>query len=167
MKSNLLPEFSVNKENNSIHLAREFNASLELVWKAWTTSELLDKWWGPKPYHVETKTLDFTEGGHWLYAMVSPQGEKHWSLDTYKTIEPLKRIVNISSFSDEEGNPNDVIPQMHWDKGFTGAGDTTTVNIQLVFKEAEGLETLLKMGFKEGFTMGMENLDEVLSGQEI
>ncbi|WP_312302176.1 hypothetical protein [Chryseobacterium sp.] len=52
MKSNLLFDFSVNKENNTIVVKREFNANLELVWQAWTTAELLDQWWAPKPYHV-------------------------------------------------------------------------------------------------------------------
>lgn len=49
MSPNLLFEFCVNKENNTITVKREFNAGLELIWKAWTTAELLDQWWGPKP----------------------------------------------------------------------------------------------------------------------
>lgn len=41
MNSNLLFDFNVNKENNTIHIKREFNANLELVWQAWTNSNLL------------------------------------------------------------------------------------------------------------------------------
>ena len=77
MNSDLLFDFIVDKENKTIHIRREFNVSLELVWQAWTTAGLLDQWWGPQPWRAETKTMDFREGGQWLYAMVSPEGEKH------------------------------------------------------------------------------------------
>lgn len=44
MKSTLLFDFKVNKENHTIHVKREFNADLALVWKAWTTAELIRSW---------------------------------------------------------------------------------------------------------------------------
>lgn len=79
MKSNLIFDFTVDKENKTIHVARRFDAEVPLVWQAWTTPELLDQWWGPEPWRAETKSMDFRVGGHWLYAMVGPEGEKHWS----------------------------------------------------------------------------------------
>ncbi|MDG3581815.1 SRPBCC domain-containing protein [Galbibacter pacificus] len=75
MNSNPLFDFSVNKENKAIHIKREFDATHELVWKAWTTAKLLDQWCAPKPYRTETKTLDFREGGFWHYAIVSSEGK--------------------------------------------------------------------------------------------
>ncbi|WP_257867923.1 SRPBCC domain-containing protein [Flavobacterium sp. J372] len=76
MKNDLLFDFNVNKENKTIIITREFAAGVALVWKAWTTPELLDQWWGPQPWRAETKSMDFTEGGYWLYAMVGPRGPK-------------------------------------------------------------------------------------------
>ena len=70
MESNLSFNFEVNKENKTIAIQREFDADPQLVWSAWTTAELLDQWWGPRPWRAETKKMDFREGGHWLYAMV-------------------------------------------------------------------------------------------------
>lgn len=87
MKSDLFFDFSINKENNTIVIKREFDANLEQVWQAWTKTEFLDRWWAPKPYRVETKTLNFTEGGVWLYAMVSPENEKLWCKADYQKIE--------------------------------------------------------------------------------
>jgi PhnB protein len=66
MNPNLLFDFSVNKENNTILVKREFAANLDLVWDAWTKPELLDRWWAPKPYKTETRSMDFREGGHWV-----------------------------------------------------------------------------------------------------
>lgn len=55
MNSNLLFDFSVNKENKTITVKREFAAGLELVWAAWTKPELLDLWWAPKPYQTNSE----------------------------------------------------------------------------------------------------------------
>ena len=56
----------VNKDvaGKKITVEREFEASVEDVWRAWTEKELLDQWWAPKPYKARTKTIDFREGGH-------------------------------------------------------------------------------------------------------
>lgn len=44
MKSNLLMNFSVDKENKTVNVKREFNASPDHVWSAWTEAEILDQW---------------------------------------------------------------------------------------------------------------------------
>ena len=55
-------------------------------------TKFLDRWWAPKPYRVETKTLNFAEGGIWLYAMVSPENEKLWCKADYQKIE-FKKLI--------------------------------------------------------------------------
>ncbi|MGV3458902.1 MAG: SRPBCC family protein [Flavobacterium sp.] len=162
MKGNLQFDFSVNKENKTINLAREFAADVVLVWKAWTTPELLDQWWGPQPWRAETKTMDFTEGGYWLYAMVSPEGERHWAKASYITIAPEKSFTAKDAFCDENGTINTDFPQNTWENVFTGANGNTTVNITLQFDKLEHLEQTIAMGFKEGFTTGLNQLDELL-----
>src|SRR5690606_3101391 len=96
--------FTVDKENLSIKIERNFDAPVEMVWSAWTDAAILDQWWGPKPYHVETKSLDFSEGGQWLYAMVGPEGQRHWALRNYLKIAPPNRLTFRSMFCDENGN---------------------------------------------------------------
>lgn len=44
MKSSLLMNFTVNKETSTVNVKREFNASLDQVWAAWTEAEILDQW---------------------------------------------------------------------------------------------------------------------------
>lgn len=163
MRSNLQFDFKVNKEKKSIHVTREFDANLELVWKAWTTPELLEKWWAPKPWKAQTKSMEFKEGGYWLYAMVSPEGEKHWSKVKYISISKEKAFLAEDSFSDENGVINPNFPQNVWDNQFSSKNEKTLVNITLTFNTLEDLEKLIEMGFKEGFTMGLNQLDEVLS----
>lgn len=110
MKNILLFDFNINKENNTINLKREFAANLELVWDAWTRQELLDQWWAPKPYRTETKSLDFTEGGIQLYAMISPKDEKLWCKADYKLIKVNKILSWLDAFCDEFGNENSEKP---------------------------------------------------------
>ncbi len=156
-------DFSINKENNSIHVRRDFDADLALVWKSWTTAELLDQWWGPEPYHAETKSMDFREGGSWLYAMVGPKQEKHWARFDYEHIDSQKRFTGLDAFCDEAGTINKDFSRMHWENVFTEAGNRTEVNIKISIDSLETLEKILEMGFKEGFTTGLQQLDELLA----
>lgn len=163
MNSNLLFDFSVNKENKTITVKRAFAANLHLVWDAWTKPELLDQWWAPKPYQTKTKSMDFREGGFWLYAMLSPENIAHWSKADFKKIELLKSYSALDAFCDENGNVNKAFPRSFWTNIFSENADTTTVNITIEFDDLADLEKIIEMGFKEGFTMGLGNLDELLT----
>src|SRR5688500_12202366 len=85
--------------NKKITITRQFNATPDMVWRAWTESELLDQWWAPKPWRAETKTLNFKEGGNWLYAMVGPNGDKEWVKVDFITIEPHKALQPWITFA--------------------------------------------------------------------
>lgn len=162
MNSNLLFDFMVNKENKTIQITREFNASLELVWQAWTTPQWLDQWWGPQPWRAETKTMDFREGGFWLYAMVGPAGEMIWSKSIFLTIKKEKSFSSRGGFSDEHGKINDAFPQNVWENNFTANENKTQVDMLLTYDSIAGLEKELDMGFKEGMTVDFLQLDELL-----
>ncbi|WP_257656477.1 SRPBCC family protein [Parapedobacter lycopersici] len=163
MSSKLLVDFIVNKENKTLHIAREFDAGLALVWRAWTTPELLDQWWGPKPWKAETKTMDFREGGSWLYAMVSPEGEKHWSKTNFISIAKEKSFSSKGGFSDENGKINPAFPQNLWENRFTPGDHNVRVDMLLTYDTLTDLEKEMEMGFKEGMMIDFQQLDELLS----
>jgi PhnB protein len=166
MNKAILFNFDVDKENNKIRVERSFNAPLELVWAAWTEADLLDQWWAPKPYRVETKSMDFREGGRWAYAMVSPENEKHWCIFDYETIQPQRSYSGKDAFTDENGTISTAMPSTQWVNKFRAEdADSTIVNCELQFKKLDDLETLIQMGFKEGFTAGLENLDQYIAAQ--
>ncbi len=162
MKSNLQFDFLVDKENNTITVKREFAAPRQLVWDAYTKSELLDQWFAPKPWKAKTKTMDFREGGHWLYAMCGPEGEEHWGKMEYKRIEPIESYRAQDGFCDAEGNINPELPQADWVVNFEDRSEKTLVNNIVNYKSLTELETVIKMGMKEGLTMTLEGLDELL-----
>jgi uncharacterized glyoxalase superfamily protein PhnB/uncharacterized protein YndB with AHSA1/START domain len=159
MNSNLLFDFTVNKESKTVNVKREFAANLELVWEAWTNPEILDQWWAPKPYRTVTKSMDFREGGTWLYAMISPQDEKHWCKNDYQKIEHQKKFSGLDAFCDENGTVDTNMPRTLWTNTFAENAGTTMVNIVAKYESLADLEKVIEMGFKEGFSMALENLD--------
>lgn len=163
MKTSLLMKFSVDKENKKIKVEREFAAPVAKVWSAWTESHLLDQWWAPKPWKARTKTMDFQEGGFWLYAMVGPDGSEHWSRADFSSISPLKSYTGWDAFCDEAGNVDLTFPRSSWANRFSDQEGGTLVSIEISYEKLEDLEKIIEMGFKEGFTAGLENLDELLS----
>jgi uncharacterized protein YndB with AHSA1/START domain len=161
MNSNLLFDFSVNKENKTVHISREFDANLELVWKTWTTPELLDQWWAPKPYASKTKSMNFEIGGRRFYAMVSPEGQEGWSIQKYTSISPKTNFKMLNAFADKDENPD--LPGSDWDLNFSEQNGTTTVSITIKNDSLARMEKMIEMGFKEGFTMCLEQLEELVS----
>lgn len=162
MNTTLLFDFTVDKETRTIHVKREFDADVKLVWKAWTTAELLDQWWAPLPYRNQTKVLSFREGGLWHYAMISPENETHWCRFDYEKIDTEKSYAGLDAFCDEAGNLNTDFSRMHWKNTFSQSGDHTLVNITITVDSWETLEKIIAMGFKEGFTMGLNQLENLL-----
>ena len=163
MNTNLLFDFTANKENRTIHIKREFAADLPLVWKAWTTAELLDQWWAPLPYQNKTKALDFREGGAWLYSMISPENQVHWCRFDYEKIEAEKSYTGLDAFCDEAGTLNPDFSRMQWQNVFNNSANGTVVNITITVDTFETLEKIIEMGFKEGFTMGLNQLESLLA----
>lgn len=155
--------FTVDKDNLVIKVERSFDSPLDLVWAAWTEAELLDQWWAPKPWKVETKTMDFSVGGKWLYAMVGPQGEKHWDLKNFSQIATGKSFTYRSLFCDENGNVNPATTGSVWVNSFTENNGITLVTNIIRVDSLAHLEAHIKMGFKEGFSAGLGQLEGLLT----
>ena len=162
MKSNLLMDFTVDKENNTVNVKREFAASQPQVWAAWTQPELLDQWWAPSPYRNKTKSMNFEDGGRWLYSMTGPEGDTHWACADYSSVSPKTNFKYVDAFCDSEGNITD-FPKARWDVNFSSEGELTTVTISIKHDSMESLQKYIEMGFKEGFSQGLDQLDELLS----
>lgn len=157
-------ETKVNKDlsNKKITVTKQFNAPPPTVWEAWTTKEVLDQWWAPKPWRAETKSMDFKEGGQWIYAMVGPENERHHAMVEYTKIDSPNSFEGMDAFADEKGNINKDMPQTKWKVDFKKSGSGTQVTATISSESRENLEKLLEMGFEEGFKMGLNNLEEYL-----
>ena len=162
MNPNLKFDFVVNKENNTVSVKREFAAGLELVWEAWTNPEIIDLWWAPKPWRAETKSMDFRECGFWLYAMVGPENEKHWGRQDYLKIVLHNSFSGTDAFCDDNGNVNEELPKTLFENVFSENDGKALVTITSTYASLEMLEQIIEMGFQEGFSLALENLDQYL-----
>ena len=163
MKTNLRFDFIVDKENNQLTLKREFLGHRQLVWDCYTKSELLDRWFAPKPLTTKTKSMDFREGGHWHYAMVDPSGAEYWGYTEYITIKPIDYYTALDAFSNEKGELNKELPRAKWKVEFTDLGERTLNQTVVQYNSLSDLETVIQMGMEEGMKLTLEKLDELLA----
>ena len=145
-----------------LRVVRHFDADLPLVWDAWTKKDLLDEWWALKPYKARTKSMDFREGGMWMYCMEGPAGDQQWCRADFISITPQENFSMDEGFCDANGNITKEIAPMHWKVYFKSSGDGTEVKVDISFASEEELKKIVEMGFKEGFTAAHGNLDELL-----
>lgn len=159
--NNLQFDFTVDKSTHSVFVIREFNAELPLVWDAFTKQEILDQWWAPKPWMSKTKTMDFKVGGRRFYAMVGPEGQESWQIQDYTAISPKTNFKFLSVFADKDENPH--LPGSNWDLNFSEQNGITKVSITIYNESLERMEKMIEMGFKEGFTMTLNELETLLN----
>lgn len=164
MKNKLLFDFLVDKEKNTITVNREFRAGRQLVWDCYTKSELLNQWFAPEPLTTKTKSMEFREGGHWHYAMVEPNGTEYWGWTEFETIKPIDFYTTLDAFSNEAGEINAELPRAKWRITFSDKGTNTLVQTVVTYDSLEALETVIKMGMKDGLTSTLEKLDKLLEG---
>jgi len=161
MNNNLLFDFTVDKAAKTVFITREFDADLSLVWDAFTKAELLDQWVAPKPWTSRTKFMDFKVGGRRFYAMVSPDGKiERWAIQKYTSINPKTNFKLFNTFADKDESPE--LPGSDWDYRFSEQDRKTTVRITIYNESLARMEKMIEMGFKEGFTMSMTNLEDLL-----
>ena len=159
--NNLLFDFTVDKSTKTVFITREFAAEQSLVWDAFTKRELLDQWWAPKPFISKTISMEFEVGGRRFYAMVSPEGQEiGWQIQTYSSITPITNFQFLNVFADKNENP--FLPGSNWDLTFSEHKGITKVSITIYNDSLERMEKMIEMGFKEGFTVTLNEVTHLL-----
>lgn len=153
-------DFVLDKSTKTVDITMTFDADISLVWDAFTKAEILDQWYAPKPFTSRTKYMEFKVGGRRFYAMVSPQGEERWGLQTYTSINPKTNFKMFNVFADKDENPE--LPGSNWDLTFSEEDGATTVRVNIYNESLERLERVLE-GFRMGMAATYENLRELLA----
>ncbi|MGH3340034.1 MAG: SRPBCC family protein, partial [Propionibacteriaceae bacterium] len=110
--------------DEQILIRREFEAPKHLVYKAWTTPELVKRWWSGNRGEMTIAEIDLRVGGAWRYVMVTDDGFEVAFHGEYREIEPYDRIVSTEAY---EGVPN--------------ADENATVNT-MTLEETDGRTTV-------------------------
>jgi len=131
-------------------ITRLFDASRELLWKAWTDPECFKSWWGPKDFTSPYSNIDLRVGGKYLNCMRGPDGKEYWTTGVYREIVPMEKIVCTDSFADPNGN---IVPASYYGM----AGDwPLELLLTVTFEEMGGKTkmTLHHAGIPEGKMSG-------------
>jgi uncharacterized protein YndB with AHSA1/START domain len=113
--------------DEQILITREFDAPKHLVYKAFTTPELVRRWWHAKRGEMLVAEIDLRVGGKWRYVSVTPNGFEVAFRGEYLEVVPNERLVSTEFY---EGVPEGV-----------SEADATTVNTT-TFVESDGRTTL-------------------------
>jgi uncharacterized protein YndB with AHSA1/START domain len=84
-------------------ISRVVDAPRDRVWQAWTETERLKQWWGPKGFVVTHCKVDLRPGGTMHYCLRMPDGKEMWGKFAYREIVKPERLVFVNSFSDPKG----------------------------------------------------------------
>ena len=148
-----------------IKLTRTFKASRALVFKAWTTSEHIQRWFCPNGYSVPAATVEPRVGGRFEVCMRSPEGIEHWMRGRFTEIVPLERLVFDASIPGPSGAP---LFDAHTVVLFSGTGPSTQVDVTQTYTihdpMAQGMIQGASIGWNQTLDRLTAELDRMLGG---
>jgi uncharacterized protein YndB with AHSA1/START domain len=144
--------------DTQILITREFDAPKELIWKAWTTPELVKQWWHANRGEVTVAEIDLRVGGTWRYVSVTDDGFEVAFHGEYREIEPYDRIVSTEAY---EGVPNPdenaTVNTMTLEE--TDGRTTVTVLVDAPSKEIR--DAIMESGMEEGMQDAYDLMEQV------
>jgi uncharacterized protein YndB with AHSA1/START domain len=141
--------------DEQILITREFNAPKELVYSAWTTPELVKRWWNAKRGEVTIAEIDLRVGGAWRYVMVTDDGFEVGFHGEFREIVPNERIVATDVY---EGMPDaEAVKTVT----FTEVDGRTTLTILVQHSKKEHRDAHIESGMEAGMQDAMDLLEEV------
>jgi PhnB protein len=155
-------QFQKKPERREMIITHNYKTDLETIWDAFTKPEILEKWWAPLPYKAIVISNDFNPRGRLHYFMLSPEGEKHYCVAEFISIDPLKSYEVLDAFCNENAVINTEFPRMNWKNEFSYSNGITEVTNTITYEKPEDMARILEMVFEEGYTMGLNQLYELL-----
>ena len=141
---------------DEITLTRAYRASLKTVWNAWTDTEQVAKWWGPRGFSLTTHSKDFRPGGIWHYTMHGPDGVDYPNKTVYLEIEDHARMVY------DHGGYDDRPPMFRVTVLFMEVKGGTQMAMTMRMPNAEAAEETRKLIKKAGGDATWDRLAEFL-----
>jgi uncharacterized protein YndB with AHSA1/START domain len=142
--------------DDQILITREFDAPKHLVYKAWTTPELVERWWSGRRGKVTLAEIDLRVGGTWRYVMVTDEGDFEVGFHgEYREIVPDERIVSTEVY---EGFPDaEALNTLT----LTETDGRTTLEVLVQHQSKEHRDGHINSGMEGGMQESMDLLEEV------
>ena len=144
--------------DEEILITREFDAPKHLVYKAWTTPELVSRWWPGRRGEMKSAEIDLRVGGTWRYVMEASGGHEVGFHGEYREIVPNERIVNTEVYEGVPGGDDD--PALNL-VTFTEVDGRTTLDLLTRVSSREVRDMIIDSGMEGGMQEGMDILEEI------
>lgn len=145
--------------DEQILITREFDAPKDLVYRAWTTPELVKRWWGAKRGEVTLAEIDLRVGGRWRYVAVTHDGMEVAFHGEYREVVPNERVVSTEVY---EGMPQGDGPEQGTlnTATFDEKDGRTTLTILVEAPSKEIRDAIIDSGMEAGMQDALELLEE-------
>jgi len=147
--------------DEQILITREFDAPKDLVYKAWTTPELVRRWWSAKRGEMTTCEIDLRVGGAWRYVTIADGGFEVAFHGEYREIVPNERIVTTEVY---EMPGADTLPEADEPLNtvtFTEVDRRTTLTVLVQTTSKELRDAIINSGMEGGMQEGLDLLEQV------
>jgi uncharacterized protein YndB with AHSA1/START domain len=145
--------------DNQILITRDFDAPRELVYKAYTTPELVKRWWHANRGEATLVEIDLRVGGKWRHVMVADDGSEIGFHGEYREVVPNERLVSTEVWEgDESGYPTE--PTLNT-ASFTEVEGRTTLTLLVEAPSKEIRDAIIASGMEDGLQDALDLLEEV------
>jgi uncharacterized protein YndB with AHSA1/START domain len=140
----------------TLTIASEFAAGAERVWRLWADPRQLERWWGPPTHPATVVEHDLRPGGKVTYFVTGPEGER---------IDGWWRVLAVDAprrLAFEMGSPGIPAVMVRVTVDDRDGGGTRMI-IESSFESDDIMEQMLSIGFDEGMSLAISQIDDVLA----
>lgn len=136
---------------------------VERLWAAWADPRQLERFWGPPQWPATFTRHDMREGGRSEYFMSGPNGECSHGYWIFEEVDPPRAFAVRDGFADPDGTPSDAMPGTQMRLTFEATPTGSRFVAVSRFPSLEAMEKLVAMGMKEGLSLALAQMDDVLA----
>jgi uncharacterized protein YndB with AHSA1/START domain len=144
--------------DQQILITREFNAPRHLVWRAYTTPELIKRWWSGEKGTVTSADVDLRVGGQWRYVMEANGGFEVAFRGEFREIDAPERLVNTEVF---EGIPDSDAHAGLVTVTLTEKDGRTALEMLCEYRDQADRDAVIASGMESGMQESMDALEKV------
>jgi uncharacterized protein YndB with AHSA1/START domain len=141
--------------DEQILITREFDAPKHLVWRAWTTPELVERWWSGERGSVMSAEIDLRVGGKWRYVTIADGGLEVAFHGEYRELVPNERIVMTDVY---EAMPDG---EALVTVTFTENDGRTVLALLMQLSNKVSRDAVINSGMEAGMQMSWDRLEQV------
>lgn len=162
------------KPIKELTITRTFDAPREIVWKAWTDPNLIQKWWGPRGVTNPTCEWDARPGGEIYIIMLAgkelgPAAGMKWPMKgTFREVTPQSRLVFVGGALDDVDRGSNTFLEHQVTVDFEDLGNKTKMNLHIVVTKVEGSKAQGALqGMEMGWNQQIDKLIEMVASKNI